>query len=67
VNTNKKTDYRAFSLLYRYAYIRLGMNNKEYTIQPFDLGGTPLPPGRYTYKLTYLPSSDQLSLQLIQD
>jgi len=46
------SEYKSFDLLYRYAYIRITTNSKEYILQPIDfVGETPLPAGRYTYAL----------------
>ena len=68
VEANAKTHYRQTSLLYPYAAISLTMNNKTYNIQPIDfVGEKPLKSGRYTYKLTYDPASDQINLELLKD
>lgn len=68
VDVNAKTDYKVFSKLYRYSWVRVTMSNKTYYLKPYDYTGeTPLESGRYTYKLTYTSTNDQLNLELIKD
>lgn len=68
VNINGKTEYKSFAMLYRYSWVRLTMNNKMYYIRPYDYTGeTTLPSGRYTYKLSYNSTVDQLNIELIKD
>ncbi|WP_152616943.1 hypothetical protein [Flavihumibacter solisilvae] len=68
VEADAKTHYRQFSILYSYAAISLTMNNQTYTIQPIDyVGENPLKSGRYTYKLTYDSTNDQINLELLRD
>lgn len=68
VDVNVKTDYKTFAKLYRYSWVRLTMNNKTYYLKPYDYTGeTALESGRYTYKLTYTSTNDQLNLELIKD
>ena len=46
------SEYKMFSEMYRYAYIRVEVNGKEYILQPIDyVGETPLENGRYTFSL----------------
>ncbi|MCO6496844.1 MAG: hypothetical protein J5I50_04180 [Chitinophagaceae bacterium] len=68
VDVKEKTNYKTFSVLYPYSWIRLTMNNKTYYLKPYDYSGEAvLESGRYTYKLTYSSNDDQLILQLIKD
>jgi hypothetical protein len=68
VDINAKTRYETFPKLYRYSWVRLTMNNKTYYLKPYDyIGETVLESGRYTYKLTYTSTNDQLNLELIED
>lgn len=60
--------YHTFPKAYRYAYLKLTMNNKPYTLQPYDyVGEKLLTSGKYTYKITYISASDRLSLELVKD
>jgi hypothetical protein len=53
IRSGEKTEYRPFEIAYRYAYVRLLIDDKEFIIQPIDyFGETPLGPGRFTYILT---------------
>ena len=68
IDTDVKTGYRTFILLYRYAGINLIMNNKPYSLVPYDyVSEKPLKKGKYTYKLTYIATDDRLGLELIKD
>ena len=68
VDINTKTNYNTFAKLYRYSWVRLTMNNKTYYLRPYDYTGeTVLDSGKYTYKLTYTSTNDQLNLELIKD
>jgi hypothetical protein len=68
VEINTQTDYKVFPKLYRYAWVRLTMNNKTYYLRPYDyIGETVLKSGRYTYKLTWASTNDHLNLELIED
>jgi len=50
-----KTDYKAFELAYRYAYIEVQIDTDTFILQPIDfVGETPLEPGNYTYQLETL-------------
>ena len=68
IDINGKTDYKIFTKVYRFSWVRLTMNNKTYYLKPYDYTGeTVLGSGRYTYKLTYTSSNDQLNLELVKD
>lgn len=46
------TTYKPFTVAYRYAYVRLFIDDKEFIIQPIDyVGETPLGAGNFTYVL----------------
>jgi hypothetical protein len=68
VNINTTSDYHPFDEIYKYAWFRLTMNSKTYYIKVFDyVGETPLAKGRYTYKIGYSATGDNLVLELITD
>jgi hypothetical protein len=68
VEINAKTDYKSYSKVFRYSWVKLTMNNKTYYLKPYDYTGeTPLESGHYTYKLAYTSTNDQLNLELIKD
>jgi hypothetical protein len=44
------SDYISFELAYRYAQVKLFIEDEEYLLQPIDfVGETPLENGNYTY------------------
>lgn len=52
VNPGENSTYKAFNSAYRYAYVRLTINNREYVVQPIDyVGESKLTFGRHTYIL----------------
>lgn len=68
IDINGKTNYKTFTRLYRYSWVRLTMNNKTYYLKPYDyISETVLESGRYTYKLTYTSNNDRLNLELVRD
>jgi hypothetical protein len=68
ININTSSDYHTFSKVYNYSWFRLTMNNKTYYLKPYDYTGeTALANGRYTYKITYVSTNDNLNLELIKD
>ena len=68
ININTSSDYHTFSKVYNYSWFRLTMNNKTYYLKPYDYTGeTALTNGRYTYKITYSATNDNLNLELIKD
>ena len=71
INSNQSSDYKAFDLAYRYAFVELKIDGSTYTIQPIDyVGETPLDNGKYTYEINATNSGDQysrLSLILEED
>jgi hypothetical protein len=68
IGVNAKTNYRPFSWLHRYAWVRLTMNNKTYYFNPYDYAGEQVfESGRYCYKLSYDPSADHLILDFVEE
>ena len=71
VNSNQASDYKAFDLAFRYAFVELKIDGNTYTIQPIDyVGETPLVNGKYTYEINASNSGDQysrLTLTLAED
>ena len=71
VNSNHASDYKAFDLAYRYAFVELIIDGSTYTVQPIDyVGETPLDNGKYTYEINATNSGDQysrLTLTLAED
>ena len=68
VNSAANSDYHTFPMAYRYASIKLTMNNKIYNLQPYDYTGeTALISGKYTYQIGYVTATDNLSLELKVD
>ena len=68
ININANSDYHTFPKVYNYSWFRLTMNNKTYYLKPYDYTGeTALANGRYTYKITYSATNDNLNLELIKD
>jgi|3_EtaG_2_1085321.scaffolds.fasta_scaffold10032_3 hypothetical protein len=71
LNSGKFSEYKAFEMAYRYAYVELEINGNTLKLQPFDyVGETPLENGKYTYEI-YTESADEengaLSIKLIND
>jgi hypothetical protein len=68
ININASSGYYTFSKAFSYSWFRLTMNNKTYYLKPYDYTGeNALANGRYTYKITYSATNDNLSLELIKD
>ncbi len=69
IKSGEKTNYKPFELAYRYAYIRLIIDNKEFILQPIDyVGETPLGPGRFTYVITVVDFSQKsLGIDAVKD
>jgi hypothetical protein len=68
ISIEANSAYHTFPKAYRYAYLKLTMNNKPYALQPYDyVREKLLTSGKYTYKITYIPASDQLNLELVKD
>ncbi|MEO6668877.1 MAG: hypothetical protein ABIN36_05345 [Ferruginibacter sp.] len=68
LNINASSGYHSFQKVYNYSWFRLTMNNSTYYLKPYDYTGeTALANGRYTYKITYSATNDQLNLELIKD
>ena len=59
------SDYEVFDVLYRYAYVRIVVNDIEYVLQPIDyVGESPLTSGDYTYRLNIADPDDPWSVTL---
>jgi len=71
LNSGQKTDYNEFNKAYRYAFVKLEIDGKTYTIQPIDyVGETTLKDGSYTYEINVNNTQDQytnLNLTLIEE
>ncbi|MET0571222.1 MAG: hypothetical protein ABWZ79_07325 [Pedobacter agri] len=71
LEAGKKTDYKKFTKAYSYAFVKLEINGKTYTIQPIDyVGETPLKDGRYAYQISVNGNQGQysnLGLKLIEE
>ncbi|MCZ4222953.1 hypothetical protein [Pedobacter rhodius] len=71
LNAGQKTEYKIFKKAYRYAFVKLEIDGKTYTIQPIDyVGETVLKDGRYTYQLNVNDRQGQynkLDLTLIEE
>jgi len=71
LDAGEKTAYKKFSKAYSYAFIKLEIDGKAYTIQPIDyVGETPLKDGRYAYQISVNGTQGQysnLDLKLIQE
>jgi len=66
IKKNEKTEYKVFDIVYRYAYIKLLINGKEYIYQPYDyVGETPLGQGNFTYEITVGDTSNIYSIQIV--
>lgn len=63
------TCYRSFEIAYDYAYVKLFIGEKEFTIQPFDyFGEQPLGEGKFTYSIDVKDfDKGELSIQATTD
>ncbi len=69
VRRGEKTGYQPFEIAYRYAYVRLFIDDKEFIIQPIDyVGETPLGPGKFTYVLKVVDFKNRiLDISAVKD
>jgi len=69
INQGAETCYRAVSEAYRYGFVQLYINDKEFVIQPIDyVGEVPLVAGKYTYLLDVTDyNSGKITLTLQKD
>jgi hypothetical protein len=71
LSSGKQTAYRKFDKAYRYAFVKLEIDGKAYTIQPIDyVGEKVLTDGRYTYQISFNENQGQyssLNLKLIEE
>jgi hypothetical protein len=64
LNSNSKSEFKAFDLAYRYAYVELEIDGESLTLQPIDyVGETPLENGKYSYELN-INQDNQIRLEL---
>lgn len=64
VKQGEKSPYKEYKSAFRYAYVRLKINNVEYVQQPVDfVGEEKLAPGKHTYILELLNINNRLSLR----
>jgi hypothetical protein len=62
LNSGQKTEYKIFKKAYRYAYVKLEIDGKTFTLQPIDyVGETVLKNGNYTYQIDVDVTQDQYS------
>ena len=69
IKEGEATCYRSFDTVYNYAYIRLYIGDKEFTLQPIDYVGEPtLGTGKFTYLLD-IPdfNTGQISIKVQKD
>ncbi len=65
LSAGRTSDYKAFTEIYRYAYIKLSINGREYILQPIDfVGETPLADGKYTYQISVADINSEWGLNL---
>lgn len=69
LNSNQKSGFKTVEVAYSYAFVKLEIKGKTYTIQPIDyVGETALENGNYTYKITVNPNQYQeLGIELIKN
>ncbi|WP_316739907.1 hypothetical protein [Pedobacter aquatilis] len=71
LDSGKQTGYKKFSEAYRYAFVKLEIDGRSYTVQPIDfVGEKPLSNGRYAYQLSVNANQGQyntLNLKLIEE
>ena len=71
LGSGKQTEYKKFDRAYRYAFVKLEIDGKVYTIQPIDyVGEKALNAGRYAYQINVAANQgqyDSLDLKLIKE
>lgn len=69
LGSGENSQYQFFDTAYRYAYVRLLIDDAEFILQPIDyVGETPLGAGRFTYVIDVVDlAGHQLSISLITD
>ena len=61
----ERSAYKQFEMAYRYAYVKLIIEGKEYILQPIDyVGETPLSDGQYTYIIGVADLENQYGLTI---
>lgn len=61
IKRDEKSRYKTFELAYRYAYVRLFVDENEFIIQPIDfVGETPLGSGKFTYVLEVIDFENRI-------
>ncbi len=69
IKSDAKSRYKTFEVAYRYAYVRLFVDENEFIIQPIDfVGETPLGSGKFTYVLEVIDFENRiLNIKTIKD
>ncbi len=61
IKSDRKSRYKTFEVAYRYAYVRLFVDENEFIIQPIDfVGETPLGSGKFTYVLEVIDFENRI-------
>ena len=61
IKSDEKSRYKTFEVAYRYAYVRLFVDENEFIIQPIDfVGETPLGSGKFTYVLEVIDFENRI-------
>ncbi len=61
IKSDEKSRYKTFEVAYRYAYVRLFVDENEFIIQPIDfVGETPLGSGKFTYVLEIIDFENRI-------
>ncbi len=61
IKSDEKARYKTFEVAYRYAYVRLFVDENEFIIQPIDfVGETPLGSGKFTYVLEVIDFENRI-------
>jgi hypothetical protein len=68
VASGARSEYREFSVAYRFMRIEASGGSAGFTLQPYDfVGERPLSPGRYTYRLGVVDGRLTLDLEVDDD
>ena len=64
---NQISEYKTFDFAYRYALLKLYINDTAYMLQPIDYAGeTKLKSGKYTYEINVNQVAREISLNCIK-
>jgi len=69
IKSGEKSRFKTFEIAYRYAYVRLFVDESEFIIQPIDfVGETPLGSGKFTYVLEVIDFENKhLDIRAVKD